>query len=208
MLEVRTIKYSQLRQFQLIPLHKTIIVLPAVDIILAKRVSEIMKMRTKQKGLLLVVDDDLRLGFIMVANLVYIKTSSRYFCYIAQDAYPGEFWLDYALETIKKTNSGLLAFNDGRFFGKVAVFGLVDRQWVNTIYKKFVFYPKYKSHFADTELSVISSQTSKLVFNPNAILVEVDYEKNLHGNNQDDENLYIERAKTGFDGLITPFIPR
>jgi hypothetical protein len=38
-------------------------------------------------------------------------------------------------------------------------------------------------------------------------LIEVDYEKHLHGNNPDDEKLYIERAKTGFDGLIPPFIP-
>jgi hypothetical protein len=143
----------------------------------------------------------------MISNLVYSKTISRYFCYVAQDAYAGEFWLDYALDTIKKTKSGLLSFNDGRFFGKIAVFGLVSRQWLNTIYGKFLFYPKYKSHFADTELSIIASQTNKLVFNPNSLLIEVDYEKHLHPNNNDDEILYRQRAETGFDNLISPFTP-
>jgi len=207
MLEIKIIKSSMLSKFQLSTQYETIIVLPAIDMILAKKASEIMKMRTKQSGLLIIVEDDLRLGFIMVSNIVYMKTISRYFCYVAQDSYPGEFWLDYGLNTIKKTNSGLLSFNDGRFFGTIAVFGLADREWLNTIYKKFLFYHKYKSHFADTELSVIAAQTNNLVFNPNCLLIEVDYEKHLHGNNPDDDKLYRERAETGFDGLITPFTP-
>ncbi|MDR2488148.1 MAG: hypothetical protein LBD42_01390 [Desulfovibrio sp.] len=177
-----------------------------VDVELAMKASEVMKRRTKQNGLLLLIEDDMRFGFIMVTNLVYAKTESRYFVYTAQDAFAGEFWLDYALETIRKSRCGLLAFNDGRFFGKIAVFGLADRQWVNTIYGKFIFHHQYKSHFADTELSVIASQTSNLVFNSNAILLEVDYEKHLHGNNENDHKLYIERAKTGFDGRIASFI--
>jgi len=207
MLKVEIIKSSALQKFQISHPFEVIIVLPTIDVALAKKAGEVMRRRTKQTGLLLLVEDDIRLGFIMISNIVYVKTVSKFFAYVAQDAYPGEFWLDYALETIKKTHCGLLAFNDGRFFGKIAVFGLVYRQWINTLYKNFIFYPKYKSHFADTEISVIASQTSNLVFNPNAILLEVDYEKHLHGNNLDDHRLYIERAKTGFDGIITPFTP-
>jgi len=167
-----------------------------------------MKTRTKQEGLLLVVEDDLRLGFIMVSNLVYTKTVSRYFCYVAQDAYPGQFWLDYGLNAIKTTNGGLLSFNDGRFFGRIAVFGLADRQWIDTIYKGLLFYPKYKSHYGDTELSVIAVCTNKLVFDPNCLLIEVDYEKHLGKNNPDDERLYRERAEAGFDGRVSPFTPK
>lgn len=187
--------------------YEVIIVMPMIDRALAAKASEVMKQRTQENGLLLLVEDDLRLGFIMVCNIVYAKTSSTYFAYVAQDAYPGEFWLDYGLETIKKHKCGLLAFNDGRFFGKVAVLGLVDRTFANSLYKNFVFYPKYKSHYADTELSVIALSTSNLVYNPNAVLIEVDYEKHLHRNNNEDEKLYTERAKTGFNGLISPFIP-
>jgi hypothetical protein len=208
MLDIQIIKSSILQNFQILSSYEVIIVLPLIDVKLAKKASEVMRRRTNQSGLLLLIEDDIKLGFIMVTNIAYAKTTSRYFCYTAQDAYAGEFWLDYALDTIKKSNCGLLAFNDGRFFGKIAVFGLVDRIWIDTIYKKFIFYPQYKSHFADTELSVIAAQTSNLVFNPNAILIEVDYEKSLHENNPDDERLYIERAKTGFDGRVSPFTPK
>jgi len=207
MLETIITKSSALSKFKLSSSYETIIVLPAIDMILANKISEIMEIRTRVDSLLIIVEDDLRIGFIMVANMVYMKTTSRYFCYVAQDSYPGYFWLDYGLDTMKRTNAGLLSFNDGRFFGKIAVFGLADRQWLNTIYEKFLFYPKYKSHFADTELSVIAAQTQNLVFNPNALLIEVDYEKHLHGNNPDDDKLYRQRAETGFDGLIAPFTP-
>lgn len=207
MLDIKIIKSSTLRGLQHSFSHEVIIAVPMIDLELAKKASDVMKRRTKQDGLLFLIEDDLRLGFIMIANLVYAKTESRYFAYAAQDAFAGEFWLDYALETIKKSNCGLLAFNDGRFFGKIAVFGLIDRLWANSVYGKFIFHHQYKSHFADTELSVIASQTSNLVFNPNAILLEVDYEKHSHPNNEDDYKLYIERAKSGFDGRIAPFTP-
>jgi hypothetical protein len=74
-------------------------------------------------------------------------------------------------------------------------------------YHNFLFHPEYKSHFADTELSVIASKTEKLFYNPKAILLEVDYDKHLHGNNPEDEALYRKRARTGFDGKIAPFVP-
>lgn len=207
MLDIKIITSSMLRNSTVLPSHEVIIVLPMTDVALAKKASEIMRKRTRQNGLLILVEDDLRLGFIMVANLVYARTESRYFGYAAQDAFAGEFWLDYALETIKKSNCGLLAFNDGRFFGKIAVFGLADRLWTERVYGRFIFHHQYKSHFADTELSIIAAQTSNLVFNPNSLLMEVDYEKHLHTNNEDDHILYIERAKTGFDGIIPPFAP-
>jgi len=102
MLKILVIKSSMLSKFHLSSSYETIIVLPAVDMTLASNANEIMKRRTKQDGLLLVVEDDIRLGFIMVSNMVYLKTVSRYFCYVAQNSYSGEFWLDYGLETIKK----------------------------------------------------------------------------------------------------------
>lgn len=207
MLEIKIIKSSMLANFQLPYSYNVVIVLPTTDMNLAKKTSDVMKRRTEQSGLLLLVEDTMRLGFIMVTNLAYAKTRSEYFAYVAQDAYPGYFWLDAGLDTIIKTNSGLLAFNDGRFFGTLAVFGLAKRTWVRKVYGEFIFHHQYKSHFADTELSVIAEQTSNLVFNPNSLLIEVDYEKHLHPNNEDDHKLYIERAKKGFDGKVEPFTP-
>lgn len=182
--------------------------MPSTDMKLARKAAEVMRLRTRHAGTLCLIEDDMRIGFIMTANLVYAKTSSRYFGYVAQDAFPGQYWLEYGLETLEITRSGLLAFNDGRFFGKIAVFGLADRQWLRSVYRKFLFYPEYTSHFADTELSVIAAETANLAYNPNCIMVEVDYDKHLHPNNANDETLYRKRAESGFDGRIRPFTPQ
>ena len=207
MLDITTIASSKINELAVASRYEVAIVLPAIDLALATKLSDVMQRRTRQDGVLVLVEDDLRLGFIMVANLVYAKTESRYFAYVAQDAFPSEYWLDTALDTIKGTGRGLLAFNDGKYFGTLAAFGLVDRTWVRTLYKNFLFFPGYTSHFADTELSAIATETDNITFNPNAILLEVDYEKHLRRNNLDDHRLYIERAKTGFGGIITPFTP-
>ena len=150
MLEIVTITSSSLQQFFCASAYETVIVLPAIDRELAAKASQIMQRRTRQEGLLLVVEDDMRLGFITVANRVYAQTTSRYFAYVAQDAYPGKFWLDYGLDTLKKSQAGLLAFSDGRFFGKLATFGLADRHWLSTTYGNALFYSGYTRHFGDT----------------------------------------------------------
>lgn len=205
MLQLQSVKTSKIASFKNNNHYEVIIVMPTIDMALAARAADVMMRRTDQPGLLILAEDDARLGFIMTANLVYAKTRSDFFSYVAQDAFPGQYWLDYGLETLKQSKNGLLAFNDGRFFGKIAVFGLVNREWCRSLYKNFIFYPQYTSHFADTELSILAYETSNLVFNPYSIMMEVDYEKHLHPNNKDDEKLYIERAKNGFDGRIQPF---
>ncbi len=207
MLEILHARTSVITSLKKDDRYQSIIVMPSIDMDLAKKAAEVMRLRTNQPGLLILIEDDMRLGFIMTANLVYARTASRYFAYVAQDAFPGQYWLEYGMETLEKTQSGLLSFNDGRFFGKIAVFGLADRQWLDSVYRKFIFYPEYHSHFADTELSMIAAETGNLVFNPNCIMMEVDYDKHLHPNNSADEALYRKRAETGFDGRIRPFTP-
>ncbi len=207
MLELRRIKTSALTLFKDAAAYETVVVMPSIDMPLAEKAADVMARRTDRPGLLLLAEDDSRLGFIMTVNMLYARTKSDYFVYVAQDAYPGYHWLDYGLETLEKTGSGLLAFNDGRFFGKLAVFGLARRAWAQSIYRNFIFYPEYKSHFADTELSMIALQTGQLSHNPYSILMEVDYEKHLHGNNPVDHELYRKRAASGFDGRIAPFNP-
>jgi hypothetical protein len=207
MLDLLITKSSDIHNLKISARHETIIAMPALKMGMAKKAAAVMSRRTDKPGLLIIVEDDMRLGFIMTANLVYARTASRYFVYVAQDAFPGQYWLDHGIHTLEATESGLLAFNDGRFFGTVAVFGLADRLWANSIYKKFLFYPQYKSHCGDTELTAIAFESSKLAFNPNCIMMEIDYEKHLHPNNRDDENLYFQRARTGFDGRIAPFTP-
>lgn len=208
MLDIATTNTSTIESFEDHSRHDVVIVLPYITEDRARLTQAVLRERTKHGGLLVLANDDKRLGFIATANAVYARTRSEYFCYLAEDVFPGCYWLEYAMATMRKSGAGLLAFSDGRFFGRIAAFGLLRREWAQTLYGGPFFYPGYASHFADTELSVIAAQTGSLVYNPNAILLEIDYEKHMHPNNADDEALYTRRAASGFDGKIPPFHPQ
>jgi hypothetical protein len=223
MLAVQRIKTSEILSFNDARDYETVIVLPSIRMTLAQRAADVMAGRTEAAGLLVLAEDDCRVGFVATANLVYSKTISRYFCYTAQDAFAGYYWLDTALETMQKENAGLLAFNDGRFFGSLAAFGLVDRQWTDSLYGgKTLFYPHYKKTYCDTELTNIARMTGKLAYNPHSMLMEIDYNKHYGQNSKPEANeicyvapdatdpdgvLYVTRALGGFDGIVAPFVP-
>ena len=186
---------------------RVVCVIPYLDHDQARRLAGVLAVRARHPGLAVFVRDDARLGFIQTANLVYAWTASARFAYFAQDAFPGDHWLAQAMGVMDRAGPGLLAFNDGRFFGTLAVFGLADRAWLATVYPKSLFYPGYRSHFADTELTAIAFARDRLFFTPNALLIEVDYEKHAKRNDPDDQALYNVRARKGFDGLVEPFDP-
>ena len=202
-LTIVTCKSSALAPLRFAGDHETVIVMPCIAPDRAARVAEVLHERTGQGALLILAEDDARLGFIMTANMVFARTRSAYFGYLAEDVFPGYFWLEYALEPLRATGAGLLAFSDGRFFGKLATFGLARRAWINTLYQgKCLFYPGYSAHYGDTELSVIAERTRNLVYNPNALMIEVDYDKHRKANNPADEQLYRQREASGFGGLL------
>ncbi len=201
------LKASELAGVQNLGHERAVLVLPFLDRELAGRAADVLERRALHDGVLVLVEDDLRLGFIRVANFVFGRSVSEYFGYLAQDAYPGDGWLRCAIDVLDKSGANLLAFNDGRFYGTLAVFGLARRSWVQSIYHNCLFYPGYTSHFGDTELSVLALSKRTLVFNPNCLLVEADYEKHKKSNNRNDDALYRERARTGFCGLVEPFEP-
>jgi len=207
MLATRSLKSSELGGFGPVTHGKCVLVLPYTDGELAGRAADVLSRRALADGELVLVEDDLRLGFIQVANLVYARTRSEYFGYLAQDAFPGDGWLKCGLFTLDSTGKGLLAFNDGRFYGNLAVFGLARRSFTASLYHNFQFYPGYKRHFADTELSALAWERGAMVFNENCLLVEVDYSKHAKANDPEDDALYRARARTGFGGLGTPFEP-
>ncbi len=206
-MESFVLKSSELSGVRGLTHDQVIFVLPFIDNDLAEKTADVLKRRALHEGLLLLVEDDLHIGFIKVANMIFSRSESIYFGYLAQDAYPGEGWLRCGINVLNKSGANLLAFNDGRFYGNIAVFGLARRTWVQSLYHNCIFYPGYTSHFGDTELSVLALSNQNLVFNPNCLLIEVDYEKHLHGNNPKDDALYRERARTGFNGLVAPFEP-
>ena len=159
--------------------------------------------RAGADGVILCVHDTQREGFITIVNRVFRSTASDYFGYVAQDAFPGRRWLLLALESLRKSNKGLFAFNDGKWMGMLASFGIASRQWVSGRYDGHFFFPVYCSHYADVELSVLAMSERSYCYNPNSVLMEVDWNKDTTSVNPLDKALFHERRASGFDGQVT-----
>lgn len=178
-----------------------IFVMPALDRPQACRSAQLMARRAGADGLILIVLDTARDGFIRIANRAFQRSRSRYFGYVAEDAFAGRLWLQVALYAMNKRSARLLAFNDGKWLGRMASFGLAERDWVNPLYGGDFFHPGYRQHYADYELSCIAQAQGVFAFEPASVLVEIDWEKDDKRPNQDDKQLFIQRQATGFGGL-------
>ena len=179
------------------------VVMPYVDSVQAKATAAILASRAGVKGVLLCIEDDERLGFIRVVNEIFLISLCEYFTYLAQDAFPGRYWLDQAVKALNHSGKGLLAFNDGKWFGKLAAFGMVRRQWAVNNYAGALFHGGYKSHYADTELTLLAMDKMQLDYNPNAILMEIDYEKDKKPTTVSDKALFAIRKTHAFEGKVS-----
>lgn len=193
----------KINQIPFFETHKTCIVMPCTDMNLGTKASSILLQRSGALCTIIIVHDTKKIGFINISNIIFSKTNSDYFIYLAQDSFPSKNWLVKAIEKMNCTGKSLLAFNDGKWDGKLASFGMIRRKWINTIYKNNIFYKKYKSHHADNELSIIAKIKDQYVYDPNIGLFEVDYYKETKPlGNMEDREIFIERCSTGFDGLV------
>lgn len=181
----------------------TLVVMPFIDAAMAQRAATQLARRAGVDGVLLAVADDERAGFIAVANAVFRRSSSRRFGYAAQDAFAGRDWLKRAETALARQDGGLLAFNDGKWDGVLAAFGLVDRSWASGNYEGELFHPGYRSHYADAELSVLALAGGKHRYDPACLLIEVDWDKESKGVDEGDRALFRARAAAGFDGRVT-----
>lgn len=139
----------------------------------------------------LLMDDD-RKGYVYKVNEFVTLYPQEYdfYIYTAQDAFGGKNWLKEAYTTLRDTGKGVLAFNDNKWGGKLAAFGMVRAS-----YKKPFFFSGYHSHYADTELSVAATVDNQLCYNPKAIMFEVDYDKKIKSVNKRDKELFKKRQK-------------
>lgn len=154
-------------------------------------------------GLMVGIHDTHSEGFIALVNRAFELSDAPFFGYMAQDAFPGRSWLHNALNYIEKTDAGLLGFNDGKWAGALAGFGLVRRSWAVKNYGGALFNPAYRSHYADAELTLLALNDGKYAYDPDAVLVEVDWEKEQKTVNANDRALFQRRAASGFDDRIT-----
>jgi hypothetical protein len=136
--------------------------------------------------------DDERKGFTAKINEFVMNAPKQYdfYVYTAQDAFGGKNWLKEGLSELERTGKGLLAFNDNKWGGRLAAFGMVRASW-----KKPFFESCYHTHYADTELSVAATLDNQLCYNPKAIMFEVDYDKKTKSVNLEDKKLFQKRQQ-------------
>jgi hypothetical protein len=173
-----------------------IALMPCIDIEQGKKTAEIMVRRAGFPLTIVIVFDDARVGFVASVNKAYRLSSSQYVIYVAQDAFPGRYWLILAYLAMEKSQKGLLAFNDGKWFGHLASFGMVRRDWLRSYYKGDLMNPIYKTHAADNELTDIAKSSEMYLYDPKIILLEVDYKKGLDwASSREDIEKYKARKK-------------
>jgi hypothetical protein len=178
-------------------------VMPTTEIDMAERSAALMSSRAGIEGSILIVLDTARKGFIHIANRVFEQSDSQYFGYVAQDAFAGRGWLRLAADTLNQKDGGLFAFNDGKWHGLLAAFGMVRRSWAESNYSGKLFYPDYQRHYGDAELTLIAKSDHKLCYHPASVLVEVDWEKDTKAVDIEDKQLFNQRKESLFEGRVS-----
>jgi hypothetical protein len=196
---------KSLQKTSRIDAHQSIaMVLPWVDQQQAAQAAEILASRAGMAFDLILIQDNRDCGPSAIINEAFEKTDARLFGYLAQDVFPSRNWLIQAAAAIKKTGAGLLAFNDGKWAGQIAAFGLADRKWIDSVYGgQGLFYSGYLQHYGDVELSLIARQQKRLVYDSNAVMMEVDFSKEARSVNAKDRECFAARKLTGFDGRVS-----
>ena len=183
---------------------EVLLVMPCTNLPMAQRAATQMAQRAGAAGQLLLVQDTQGWGFIRVVNHVFKNTLGRYFGYVAQDAYAGRQWLALALEALQRPGKSLLGFNDGKWHGAFAGFGLAERQWASQNYPGADFFQSgYSRHFADVEISILAISQGRYVHDPRSLLVEVDWAKDGAPVDAHDRAHYRTRAAAGFDARVS-----
>jgi hypothetical protein len=171
---------------------KIAVLMPCTDRTLGTKVMQQLSENAGLEADYHLLMDDEKKGFIYKVNefVTLFPEEYDFYIYTAQDAFGGKNWLKEAYTTMRDTGKGVLAFNDNKWNGKLAAFGMVRAS-----YKKPFFYEGYHSHYADTELSVAATVDNQLCYNPKAIMFEVDYDKKTKQLNKQDKALFKKRQK-------------
>lgn len=180
-----------------------VVLMPWLDETAARAAARIMLGRAGQAMHLIGIQDDTGQGLVSLLNTTVKQVDSPWIVYTAQDAFAGRYWLRHALAHMaSQPAKGLLAFNDGKWFGELAGFGLVRRSWLDAVYAGDLFHFGYRSHYGDTELTLVARQQEALAYHPHALLIEVDAGKDARPVHGPDRELFRLRCQTGFDGRV------
>ncbi len=177
-------------------------VIPFTNSAMLRQSADLMAQRAEAPGQILAIFDNLNWGFIRIVNAVFRVSHSPLFGYIAQDAFAGRAWLRLAMDALDSEHH-FLGFNDGKWAGGIASFGLARRSWANSNYGGDFFCPQYLRHYADAELTLLALQQGVYVYEPNSVLIEIDWEKDHKEVDQKDRGIFLERRSHGFEGKVS-----
>lgn len=203
-MDFELVESSQLTQ-RIWAVDGPLMVLPCTDVEQATRAGELAAARAMAKGLVLAVHDVREEGFVAMANQAFAASRSAWFGYMAQDAFAGREWLGLGLQALHRQRGVLLGFNDGKWQGALASFGLASRAWAASNYPigpGGFFHSGYARHYADTELTVLALAAKGYVYEPNSVLLEVDWGKDAAAVDGQDRSLFRQRAQDGFGGRV------
>jgi len=177
------------------------VIMPTTKIDMANMAVKKMQERAGKPADYFIIEDFERNGFVNVVNdFVRSNKDYDYYVYVAQDAYAGEWWLKYALDEIMDKDAGLLAFNDGKWNGKLAAFGMVEREWMLQNYGGDLFYKGYNANYCDVELTLLAMRDNKFAYTGESVMVEFDFNK--HGVNRKDKRLFNKRKMLLFNSSL------
>ena len=199
---IQCIDVQSLAYLQHIDEKGVAVIMPCTDAKLGMETARLLLRRAGMPCSIFVVLDSSRQGFVRTLNDAVARISAQYIVYLAQDAYPGRDWLHSAYRYLEESGKALLGFNDGKWKGRIASFGMVRTQWAKRLYRGAIFYPGYRSHAADNELTVIARALDTYQYAPDCVLVEYDPHKDFGGSNPVDYYLFKTRFAQGFDGLV------
>ncbi|WP_052507594.1 glycosyltransferase [Desulfonatronovibrio magnus] len=200
---IRTIDVQDIKSFSHKDPEGIAVIMPCTDTQAGLSTSRHLMRRADISCSILIIHDTIRQGFIKTLNQTFWRTTARYIVYLAQDAWPGRGWLKCAYDALENSGKSLLAFNDGKWQGRIASFGMVRSKWVKKLYQGNFFYPGYHSHAADNELTVIARALKEHLYHPQCTLVEYDPEKDDKRPDLGDIALFRKRFMKGFDGLVS-----
>lgn len=178
------------------------IIMPCIDIDKGRVTAEALVRRAGMKCTVVIAVDSVRQGFIKTLNDASMLSNARYIIYLAEDAFPGRDWLRIAYNSIEESGKGLLGFNDGKWHGRIASFGMIRKSWIQKFYNQELLSSAYKSHKADNEITVLAKADNMYIYEPDSLLAENDFGKDFKGSNKDDDAIFERRFLSGFEGSI------
>jgi len=203
-MQIKYISSTDLKDYveQTLMEEGALMIMPFTNTSQAQQAAELMSSRAASQGMVLAIRDSNQSGFTAIVNAAFKVSQSPYFGYVAQDAYAGRQWLKLAIEALGQDKS-FLGFNDGKWAGAIAGFGLAKRSWAQANYDGNFFYPGYQRHYADAELTLLALQAGLYAYDGDSVLIEVDWDKDQASVDPADRALFSRRKSTRFDGRVT-----